>query len=854
MAGEYILSGPGNDTLKSRTGLHHLLILGVYSLLALVLTYPVVLHLTDQIAGFPGEDNLQWRWFLWWFKHSLLTLQIPVTDLPLLYAPLETQQPLYAISIFTPAVALPLTLAGGPTLSFNLSFLISFVLTGYTTFLLTYHLTHHRLAGFIAGLIFAFYPARFGYATGTFLGQLTVYFLPLYVLGLWLLIRRATWRRAIWTAIVLACLGLTWPLHVAYGVVVFTLPALLYQAYGWLRWPVSRANFKYLALAFGLALSLIAGFYLPLLLSVLRGENRHLGQGDSVNFALDLLAFVSPSNYHPLLAPLHLLPDYATRVLADRDDIQERLAYLGLLPVLLAGLGLVKFRRRTWGWLVIGLLMMILSLGPLLKFNGELYRFDIEGYVGYIILPYAFLHSAPILNWSETLGRFNVATMLCLAVLAAYGAGYLLGKWPASGWRLGLTGLISLLILLEYVTIFPFPTDPGSVPAFYYKLKQEGETTPQQIIDLPLALDPSHNNTAMHYQTVHQQAMAGGHFIRKPAGAAEMTLFLNQLLSPPLEEPVFAWPEAQTRLALLNRFGFTKVVARPWLMTDPVSQAQLAYLATWLGAPRVEGEVSVFEVPAGETTAPPLAGLLTGAGWQAGETGLQLNAPADLLLYAEGEPSQPIDLQLAVSAGQPDRYLALELDGRPVSRLYLSQETLAYNLPAPALRQAHRLTFRPEETCQQACNPVNFSRLALALAPPEERAPVVFGDRLRLVRQEISSNVLAPGQPLLIYLYWQNQQRLQGDYSAFVHLMDPSGRLVAQADYLLGGWLYPTSRWPAPYLAAAPTLLFVPPEAPPGEYQLLAGLYEAGAGERLWTESEAGRSDTILLQRITVKP
>ena len=129
-----------------------LLVIGLYTLLTLILTYPIVFQLTTHIAGFEGEDNLQWRWFLWWFKHALLTLQTSIADVSLLlYAPLPGEQPLYLITSYVPALALPVTLVAGPTLSFNLSVLLSFALSGYTAYLLAYYLTGHRLAAFIGG-------------------------------------------------------------------------------------------------------------------------------------------------------------------------------------------------------------------------------------------------------------------------------------------------------------------------------------------------------------------------------------------------------------------------------------------------------------------------------------------------------------------------------------------------------------------------------------------------------------------------------------------------------------------------------------------------------------------------------
>ncbi|MBI1879243.1 MAG: hypothetical protein HYR94_13665 [Chloroflexi bacterium] len=458
-------------------------------------------------------------------------------------------------------------------------------------------------------------------------------------------------------------------------------------------------------------------------------------------------------------------------------------------------------------------------------------QLNVEGYVGYVVLPYALLRSIPVLDWNGVLGRLNVATMLCVAVMAAYGTVYVLSKVKMA-WQPAIIALLSLLILFEFLTIFPFPAEPDTVPAFYFQLSQE--TSPQRIIDLPLFGDPSYNNYSMHYQTVHQQPIAGGHFMRKPAGASELTGFINQLLSPPFDQPALAWPDPTARLGLLNKFGFTKVVARLWLMTDEKSAAQLAYLASWLGPSRsiaqeqtpapplsnvddrkkgLGGEVAVFDVPPGGTPL-QITPLLTGEGWQFVDNSIQLQAPADLFVYVDSDQAQPAGLQLSLSAPEPDRYLAIDHNGRPAMRLYLTREILNYNLPLALSPGAHQFT----------------------------------------VSYNLSSATVAPGQPLLIYLYWQGQSRMDQDYSAFVHLVTPTGQLIGQADYLLGGWLYPTSTWPAGYLATAPSLFFVPPDTAPAEYQLRVGVYRAETGERLLIKTDTGEQNSLLLSTLTVTP
>ncbi len=830
----------------------NLIIIGCYTLLTLILTYPVAFRLTSHIAGFAGEDNLQWRWFLWWFKHSILTLQTSVADVSVLFAPLDGEQPLYLITSYLPALSLPVTLIAGPTLSFNLNFLLAFILSAYTAYLLGYYLTKNRWAAFITGLIFGFYPARFGYGTGTFLGQMTTYFLPLYVLALFMMTQRPTKRRTIWGAIVLACLCLTWPLHVAYGVVIITIPFFAVQIWVWLRQPDRRSNIKYVAMMFGLTFLLVISLYVPLMSAFLQGKGKFGARTVAIDFSADLLAFISPSNYHPILTALNLLPDYATRVLADNNDIQERLAYIGIISTFLVIIGTIKFWPQTRFWLVTAFTSMILSLGPLLKFNGgPPLQVNIEGYVGYIVLPYVLIASFPVIKWSGVLGRLNVTTMLCVAVMATYGLSYLISKLRIR-WKIVVLSGLSLLILLEYLTIFPFPMEPDIVPDYYTQLQKEADTKPQKIVDFPLLGDPAYNNYAMHYQTIHQQPMAGGHFMRKPGGSREMAFFINALLSPPVEQNVIATPDSGERLGLLNKFGFSKIVARMALIpNDNIAHDQLDYVSSWLETPHLNGDVTIFEIPAGGTSSSSIV-TIPAPEWQPSiinPNHLQLQTPADIFIYHNAENNTHVVLQISLSAPTSERYLTIDLDGEQLIRLYLAQDVLHYNIPFVLPAGAHQLTFHPEENCQQSCAPVNFYNVALEKVDTLNSAPLNFDDTLTLIHYETSGTIVVPGQPLLVQLYWQGQT--DADYGTFLHLADPSGDLIGQEDYLLGGWFYPTSKWSQEQITATPSLFFIPPDTPPGDYQVRVGTYNSKTGERLTVVGH--KQDFVELITITVK-
>ena len=84
----------------------------------------------------------------------------------------------------------------------------------------------------------------------------------------------------------------------------------------------------------------------------------------------------------------------------------------------------------------------------------------------------------------------------------------------------------------------------------------------------------------------------------------------------------------------------------------------------------------------------------------------------------------------------------------------------------------------------------------------------------------------AGGQPgLAVELVWQAQSRIAGNYKAFVHLLDANGTIVAQSDALPAEG-YATNRWLPGEVVLDRHTLRLPSDLPPGEYRLVAGLYE----------------------------
>jgi hypothetical protein len=107
----------------------HLSALGGYLLLALVMTYPLALHLTSTIPG-DGFDGWQNYWNLWWVKTALLDLQQSPYFTDYLYYPTGYSLLFQTLNIFNAFLTLPVQVAFGVTVSYNFVVLFSFVIGG----------------------------------------------------------------------------------------------------------------------------------------------------------------------------------------------------------------------------------------------------------------------------------------------------------------------------------------------------------------------------------------------------------------------------------------------------------------------------------------------------------------------------------------------------------------------------------------------------------------------------------------------------------------------------------------------------------------------------------------------------
>lgn len=142
-----------------------------------------------------------------------------------------------------------------------------------------------------------------------------------------------------------------------------------------------------------------------------------------------------------------------------------------------------------------------------------------------------------------------------------------------------------------------------------------------------------------------------------------------------------------------------------------------------------------------------------------------------------------------------------------------------------------------------------FLPASAAPAPrPAKPVDAVLSDgagQARLLGYDLQPPTAAPGDRVVLTLYWQSLAPFDADYTVFTHLLgnpDPAsgGPLWTGHDAQPNGGHYPTTAWRPGEVILDIHPLVLPAEIPPGEYPLEAGLYLLSTMTRLSATDAAG--------------
>ena len=143
--------------------------------------------------------------------------------------------------------------------------------------------------------------------------------------------------------------------------------------------------------------------------------------------------------------------------------------------------------------------------------------------------------------------------------------------------------------------------------------------------------------------------------------------------------------------------------------------------------------------------------------------------------------------------------------------------------------------------------------------PPQPQAPrrANFDNKVLLLGADLAPDQASPGESIQVTLYWQALTDMDIPYTVFVHLLDPSGEVVAGHDSGPASGTRPTTGWvPGEYILDRHDLT-IPADLSSGEYVIEVGMYDAGAPDlpRLSVLGEDGQpaTDRVIFGPVQVR-
>ncbi len=123
------------------------------------------------------------------------------------------------------------------------------------------------------------------------------------------------------------------------------------------------------------------------------------------------------------------------------------------------------------------------------------------------------------------------------------------------------------------------------------------------------------------------------------------------------------------------------------------------------------------------------------------------------------------------------------------------------------------------------------------------------------VAADVPGHTLRPGDNLELIVVWRALGASAVSYTLFVQAVDDQGGKVGQLDRLPCGGECPTSGWHPGDFIGERLLLPIWPEAQPGSYRLILGMYDLQTGQRLPVLDARGEAvgDSLSLGTLTIR-
>jgi len=479
---------------------HGLVAAGLYTVIACILTFPLIFKMNSSIYGFYDHVSTDLfatiHYYFWWMKEAVVRLKTSPMICPLIAAPFGSRM---VFTNFTGFVQLPVTIVFGHLFSRNFAVLFNIVVSGLGVFFLVRYITKNALAGFVTGIIYAFCPNMMVRSYTTF-DSTQVQWIPFYTLFLIKFIEERTWKSALAAGVFLLCnILFAMPYYLVYlpvhTMVILSVLAV-WHIFGKKRgfsgffkdiiapdalkaWVKAGAVLAVLVVLFGLYFKVIIGGQATM-------EQVQRTKAQLAELSLKPMDYLIP---HPRSALFkgNFKETYWDAVNRPERNADSNVAYIGYIAIALAVLGVVK-GSSPYKWIFLA--------GAIVAFWSTMGPNSPSGFIHALYAPFA-----------RRILIYKVFVQLSIAVLAGMGADFLFRRMKNAANEGILLAILFITMLLEYAMVPPaLSVDLTHNPEIYNHIRDLPDNS--KIIEIPLRRNNGNLYQGyLYYQTVHGKAL-----------------------------------------------------------------------------------------------------------------------------------------------------------------------------------------------------------------------------------------------------------------------------------------------------------------------------------------------------------
>ena len=665
-----------NHIITKKIFLEHLSVILIFSVLTVIVTFPVILNLSES-AGEERGDKFHMMWRIWWtdfsfkndldFQHSNYIFYPNGIDIG------------GNLAYFTTFIGFLLVQFLDYTAAWNILWFSGFIFGGYGCYLLANNFNKNYLSSIIAGMIFTFTTYHMAHSL-THIGLSMIVWLPIFVLFLFKLLEKQSKYYSIVGGIVFFLVSLT---HLYYLVFITMFSIIFFAVYIFRQKKVSNktfiTNFTIL-----LTIGLISTSVLFLSTSVTDDELPVRPLIEHIKFSNSLENLILP------------VPEHTTQILSNYGlllsvysffdsplmyDGMEMMIFLGYSVIFLSALAIIRYRQKhIWFWLLICGIFIVMSLGPELKIFNES--------TGIVLPEQIFYDNIP--EWEELRApaRFIVMANLGLAVLASYAVyGLIKNKFSSFKQQIILTTVIGFVILFEF-SMIPYLSYSEPIPDIYEEIKNDKSkfaVLPAPIGgfgDYSLMSDP----VILYHQIHHEKPIYGGHESRVSLETTKktQTYFLSMFHIFGSKDDVIKQDLATHGLSLFNHFDIKYVTLHK---SSPIWESwQKDLLQVFLSETKQimseilsgnnpvyeDDRIVVYKIPKPNSSEPF---LLLGSGWHVFDPekpGRATMKNSEILIVNPTNSEMYVTLNVVLKSLEKEKTMTISMNNEEQARVNIS--------------------------------------------------------------------------------------------------------------------------------------------------------------------------------------